>query len=67
MKTRQLDKGKRKFFFKSALALAALKLGFSNSTANASAGSSSSVEDRIASLEHEVMRLQAINEIENLM
>lgn len=67
MKTRLFDRNKRKFFFKGALALAALKLGIPNAKAKASALPSKSVEDRIASLEHEVMRLQAINEIENLM
>jgi hypothetical protein len=69
MKTSLLNSSKRKFFLTGALALASMKLGSFMGAERASAkeASSKSVEDRIASLEHEVMRLQAINEIENLM
>lgn len=69
MKTELLNTSKRKFFLTGALALASLKLGNFLGAARASANeaSSKSIEDRIAGLEHEITRLQAINEIENLM
>ena len=69
MKTELLNTSKRNFFLTGALALASLKLGgFLGATrVSAKESSSKSIEDRITGLEHEITRLQAINEIENLM
>jgi hypothetical protein len=71
MKTNPFNPSKRKFFISSALALASFKLanfrGSAQAMAKTSQGGSKSIEERIASLEHEIMRLQAVNEIQNLM
>jgi len=71
MKTNLVDSSKRKFFFTGALALAAMKVFNFGNAAQASEktkdASAKSIEDRFASLEHEIMRLQAVNEIQNLM
>ncbi len=69
MKTRLFDSTKRKFFFTGVLALASMKLFNLKgpSQAEAKDASTKSIEERFASLEHEIMRLQAVNEIQNLM
>lgn len=70
MKTTLFDPGKRKFFFKSFFALAALKLAGPKASANAMAQSpeesSKSVAEEIAGLKHELTRLQDVNEIMKL-
>lgn len=67
MKTKQVDNGKRQLLGTSAVALAALGLGAASARAQSGGGESASVEDRLAHIEHELMRVQAVTEIQNLM